>query len=318
MPSFASHAVDVIDLVKSYDGRKNAVDGISFHVEKGEIYGFLGKNGAGKSTTIKVLTTLIPPTSGKAIIDGLDVVRNAIQIRRRIGVVQQEESFDFATVDRNFDIYAMLWEVPADVAARRKEELIELFNLGEVRKRRAFELSGGQKKRLQVAREFIHDMKVLFLDEPTVGMDPVMRRSVLKFVKQKATDEGISIMFTTQILEEADLICDRIAIIDNGKIVAEGTSSELKQKFGTMRKLTIGLSEIPDRKFIEEFPAVIRNVGDISHYSITGKEVLILGQNLGRKVKSIIDQISEMDVDIEHINLDTPTLDDVFLEVVGQ
>lgn len=313
-----SHAVEVTDLVKSYDGKKNAVDGISFHVEYGEIYGFLGKNGAGKSTTIKVLTTLIPPTSGRAMIDGLDVVRNAIQVRKRIGVVQQEESFDFATVDRNFDIYAMLWEVPKSIAAKRKEELIELFNLEEVRKRRAFELSGGQKKRLQVAREFIHDMKVLFLDEPTVGMDPVMRRSVLRFIKQKASDEGISIMFTTQILEEADLLCDRIAIVDNGKIVAEGTSSELKQKFGTMRKLVIGLTEIPGKGFIEGFPRIIQNTGNISHYSVTGKEILILGQNLGSKVKSILDQISDMNVQIEHISLDTPTLDDVFLEVVGE
>ncbi len=311
------YAIEVTDLVKSYDGVKNAVDGVSFHVKEGEIYGLLGKNGAGKSTLIKVLTTLIPATSGSARIKDLDIKKDAIRIRKRIGVVQQEESFDYASVEKNFDIYGMLWEVPKHLIEKRKEELIEFFNLGEARKKRAFELSGGQKKRLQVAREFIHDTDILFLDEPTVGMDPVMRRDVLNFIREKLKD-GLSIIFTTQILEEADFVCDRIGIMDKGKMVAEGTSRELKEKFGTMRKLVIGIIDPPNDKLSESVFNSVREIAGISHVTVTGREISILGSNLGRNVKSIIEIISSMNLAIDHISLDVPSLDDVFLEVVNK
>ncbi len=315
MTDSPEYAIQVSDLVKSYDGRRRAVDGVSFHVRQGEIYGLLGKNGAGKSTVIKVLTTLIPPTSGSAMVNGLDVRRDAIRIRKRIGVVQQEESFDYATVERNFDIYGMLWEVPRHIIASRKEELIEFFNLTESRKKRAFELSGGQKKRLQVAREFIHDTDVLFLDEPTVGMDPVMRRDVLNFIREKVRG-GLSIVFTTQILEEADFVCDRIGIMDKGRMVAEGTSRELKEKFGSMKKLSIGLTDPVPHEIAERISRSIELVGGITSITVTGREMNILGLDLGSNVKAIIDVIGSLDVSIDHISLDMPSLDDVFLEAV--
>ena len=315
MTDSPEYAIQVSELVKSYDGHKRAVDGVSFHVKHGEIYGLLGKNGAGKSTVIKVLTTLIPPTSGSAKVNGLDVRKDAIRIRKRIGVVQQEESFDYATVERNFDIYGMLWEVPRHIIASRKEELIEFFNLTESRKKRAFELSGGQKKRLQVAREFIHDTDVLFLDEPTVGMDPVMRRDVLNFIREKVRD-GLSIVFTTQILEEADFVCDRIGIMDTGKMVAEGTSRELKEKFGSMKKLSIGLIDPVPNEIAERISRSIEMVDGITSITVTGRELSILGLNLGSNVKAIIDVIGSMEVGIDHISLDMPSLDDVFLEAV--
>ncbi|MCL4323162.1 MAG: ABC transporter ATP-binding protein, partial [Candidatus Thermoplasmatota archaeon] len=231
-------AIIVDDLVKSYDGKKLAIDHLSFNVKKGEIYGLLGRNGAGKSTTIKVLTTLIGYNSGVAEVLGLDVSRNGTEIRRRIGVVQQEEAFDFTTVENNFKLYGMLWELPREEAKSRKEMLIDLFELNELRKKRMFDLSGGQKKRVQVAREFMHGMDVFFLDEPTVGLDPIMRRTILDYVKSQAK-KGMTVLFTTQNLEEADYLCDRIGIVNEGKKVAEGTSSELKSKFGALRTLKI-------------------------------------------------------------------------------
>lgn len=225
-------AIFVDELVKSYDGKKLAVDHLSFNVSKGEIYGLLGRNGAGKSTTIKILTTLIGFDSGIAEVLGFEVSKHGTEIRRRIGVVQQEEAFDFTTVENNFKLYGMLWELPREEAKSRKEMLMELFDLNELRKKRMYDLSGGQKKRVQVAREFMHDMDIFFLDEPTVGLDPIMRRSILDYVKSRA-NQGMTVLFTTQNLEEADYICDRIAIVNHGMKVAEGTSFDLKTKWGT-------------------------------------------------------------------------------------
>ncbi len=309
------YAIEVQNLVKSYDGKKNAVDDLSFTVTKGEIYGLLGKNGAGKSTTIKVLTTLINPTSGSVHISGLDLKRKPNNIRKIVGVVQQEEAFDFTTVENNFKIYGMLWEVPKQTVRERMDELIDLFNLTELRKKRVFELSGGQKKRLQVAREFVHDMDVLFLDEPTVGMDPIMRRKVLDFVREKAK-AGLTVVFTTQILEEADYICDRIGIIDNGKLVAEGTSRELKDKFGSVKKLEITLQKEVDGPLKKEISEYISEADGVTDFQVGGRSIWIVGSNMSRILNLMIKKITSLSMEIEQIVFDAPSLDDVFLEVV--
>lgn len=309
------NAIEVNDLVKSYDGKKNAVDHLSFSVRKGEIYGLLGKNGAGKSTTIKVLTTLINATSGSVHISGMDLSRKQNSIRKVVGVVQQEEAFDFTTVENNFRIYGMLWEVPKDKVRERMDHLLNLFNLAEMRKKRVFELSGGQKKRLQVAREFIHDMDVLFLDEPTVGMDPIMRRSVLDFIRERAKG-GLTVLFTTQILEEADYICDRIGIIDNGKLVAEGTSRELKDQFGSIKKLEITLSVEPEQSATDELREYVSSIDGVSDFQIGGKSIWMMGSDMSRILNLMIKKITSMSIDIEQIVFDAPSLDDVFLEVV--
>lgn len=308
-------AIRVENLIKSYDGKKNAVDDIDFFVKKGEIYGLLGKNGAGKSTTIKVLTTLIHPTSGEVYISGLDLKKKPNSIRKIVGVVQQEEAFDFTTVENNFKIYGMLWEVPKETVKERMEMLLDLFNLAELRKKRVFELSGGQKKRLQVAREFVHDMDVLFLDEPTVGMDPIMRRKVLDFVREKARN-GLTVLFTTQILEEADYICDRIGIIDNGKLVAEGTSRELKDKFGSIKKLEITLENDATEENVNELRKFVTETEGVTDFQVGNKSVWIMGENMNRILNQIIKKITSMSLDIEQVVVDTPSLDDVFLEVV--
>ncbi len=306
-------AIIVDDLVKSYDGKKLAIDHLSFNVKKGEIYGLLGRNGAGKSTTIKVLTTLIGYNSGVAEVLGLDVSRNGTEIRRRIGVVQQEEAFDFTTVENNFKLYGMLWELPREEAKSRKEMLIDLFELNELRKKRMFDLSGGQKKRVQVAREFMHDMDVFFLDEPTVGLDPIMRRTILDYVKSQAK-KGMTVLFTTQNLEEADYLCDRIGIVNEGKKVAEGTSSELKSKFGALRTLKIEYTS--DNLVKKEDLTSGIDEENIAEIEIAGNEIFVVSGKIEAVVGKILQNLAEKGVRSDKIMIDNPTLDDVFMKVV--
>ncbi|PSN83815.1 hypothetical protein B9Q11_01110 [Candidatus Marsarchaeota G2 archaeon ECH_B_SAG-F08] len=179
----------------TYDGKKYVLSDVCFSVKKGEVFGLLGRNGAGKTTLIKILTTLLKPTKGTVNVLGFDALKEGAKIRKRIGVVQQDESFDFTTVEGNFDLYGILWGVKRSERVKRREELISTFALEEIRKKRSFDLSGGQRRRVQVAREFMHDMHILFLDEPTVGLDIMMRKSVLDFVKQKVK-EGLTVVFT--------------------------------------------------------------------------------------------------------------------------
>lgn len=316
MIAHQENAIEVHNLTKTYDGRHKAVDNISFHVSKGEIYGLLGKNGAGKSTTIKMLTTLIRPTSGEISILGLDPSKHSLQIRRRIGVVQQSESFDFATVENNLKIYAMLWEVPRETAEARIEEVLELFELTDLRKVRAFELSGGQKKKLQVARELIHDMDILFLDEPTVGMDPIMRRRILDSIRKRA-DSGLTVLFTTHFLDEADYLCDRIGIMSDGKIRAEGTSYDLKEKYGGMRTLDIVLRDPITEDLYSKLKEAIL-AGSLAEESrMERKQLKILGKNITRNLDQILSLLRSMGIAIDGINLRDATLDDVFIEVVN-
>lgn len=316
MPDSEPYPIDVQGLYKSYDGQRMAVDGISFSVKKGEIYGLLGKNGAGKSTTIKILTTLIPPTSGTAKVLGFDPVKHPLNVKKKIGVVQQEESFDFTTVENNLKIYAALWEVPREEARSRTEELLELFELDEIRKKRAFEISGGQKKRLQVARELIHDMDVLFLDEPTVGMDPIMRRRILDNIRKRAED-GLTVLFTTHFLEEADYICDRIAIMSAGRIRVEGTSAELKERYGGLRTLEITSASKIDSESVDKLKEEILETGLAQEIYLEGKTIKILGKGITRVLEDILRLVKGSVATIDNINLRDATLDDVFIEVVN-
>ena len=222
-------------------GKKAAVDGISFDIERAEVFGFLGPNGAGKTTTIKMLTTLLPPTSGKATILGYDLATRGREIRPRIGVVQQQDSFDQGlTAETSMDIYGLVWDVPKEERKKRIEELVQRFDMAEFRKKPTIDLSAGQRRRLQVAREFIHDMDLLFLDEPTVGLDPIVRRGVLDYLKERVAD-GLTIFFTTHVLEEAEYLCDRIAVINQGRIVEIDTPENLKRRFGSAKAVEFKL-----------------------------------------------------------------------------
>lgn len=213
-------------------------------------------------------------------------------------------------------IYGMLWQVPSEILSTRIEELIELFDLERVRKHRAFEVSGGEKKKLQVAREFLHEMDLLFLDEPTVGMDPIMRRKVLDYVKKKSR-EGLSVFFTTHILEEADYICDRISIIDQGKILAEGTTQFLKDNFGQLKTLEVEVSGSGSftEKELRENIVGLENSRDLT---VRENKITIVGKNMDRTIENLILYLNRIGSRAERINLRESSLDDVFLEVVSK
>ncbi|HVG36564.1 MAG TPA: ATP-binding cassette domain-containing protein [Thermoplasmata archaeon] len=237
----AGEQVVRVDELSRHFGDKVAVDRVSFDIARSEVFGFLGPNGAGKTTTIKMLTTLLPPTSGRATVLGHDLKTEGRKIRTQIGVVQQQDSFDQGlNVETSMDIYGLIWNVPKAERRRRIDELIGHFEMEEFRKMPTVDLSAGQRRRLQVAREFIHDMDLLFLDEPTVGLDPIVRRSVLDYLKQRVR-EGLTIFFTTHILEEAEYLCNRIAVINQGRIVQIDTPENLKRRFGSAKAVEFKL-----------------------------------------------------------------------------
>jgi ABC-2 type transport system ATP-binding protein len=225
--------IKVENLVKTF-GAFTAVDDISFEVQKGEIFAFLGPNGAGKTTTIKMLTTLLKPTSGHIQLDGLNPAVKPNEARQRFGIVFQDPSLDGElTAYENMDIHGVLYHVPRKQRAERIELLLKTFELWERRKDLVKMFSGGMKRRLEIARGFLHTPKILFLDEPTLGLDPQSRNQLWTQVKQLNQSEGVTVFLTTHYMDEADRVAQRIAIIDHGRIVARGSSQQLKIQTGT-------------------------------------------------------------------------------------
>ncbi|HYC27134.1 MAG TPA: ATP-binding cassette domain-containing protein [Nitrososphaerales archaeon] len=307
-------AVEVNDLAKRF-GDKSAVDGISFEMKRSEVFGFLGPNGAGKTTTIKMLTTLLQPTSGRAAVLGHDVRTEGKKIRERIGVVQQQDSFDQGLrTEASMDIYGMVWDVPSGVRRRRTEELIERFAMQEFRKTGSLDLSAGQRRRLQVAREFVHDMDLLFLDEPTVGLDAIVRRNVLDYLKERVK-QGLSIFFTTHILEEAEYLCDRIAVINQGKIIAIDTPQNLKRRFGTRKAVEFRLLEGTSEPLVQALKAS-GEVSDVSQDESGGYKVTT------SKPESVIPEIyraaDRLGLSVSSIYIAETTLEDAFISLVNE
>ena len=222
--------IQVQNLVKTF-GEFTAVDGISFHVKKGEIFAFLGPNGAGKTTTIKMLTTLLKPTSGRVELDGLDPAGKQNEARQRFGIVFQDPSLDAElTAYENMDLHGVLYHVPRKIRIERIERLLKLFELWERRNDRIKQFSGGMKRRLEIARGLLHTPKILFLDEPTLGLDPQSRNQLWTHVKNLNETEQVTVFLTTHYMDEADRVADRIAVIDHGRIVAQGSPAELKEQ----------------------------------------------------------------------------------------
>lgn len=296
-------------------GEKIAVDRISLEVEQAEVFGFLGPNGAGKTTTIKMLTTLLPPTSGRATVLGHDLRTEARKIRARIGVVQQQDSFDQGlNVETSMEIYGLIWNVPKLERHRRVEELIERFDMEEFRKKPTIDLSAGQRRRLQVAREFVHDMDLLFLDEPTVGLDPIVRRGLLDYLKERVK-QGLTIFFTTHILEEAEYLCNRIAVINQGRIAQIDSPANLKRRFGSAKEVEFKLLQGSSPEMASAL-ASAGGVTRLAHDESTGTyrvttgrpevvipEIYRLADHLGLTVSSIY--IAETTLEDAFINLVT-------------
>ena len=303
------HCIEVNSLTKSY-GSSTAVDSIDLKVESGKIFGFLGPNGAGKTTTIKLLTTLIPPDSGKVNILGIDAVKDPIRVRKKIGVVLQQPSYEpTLSVERSLEKYGMMWNVEKGIRKTRVEELLSAFDLHDIRKKKNDDLSIGQRRRVQVAREFMHDMDLLFLDEPTVGLDPSARRGLLDFIKGKVKD-GLSIFFTTHILEEAEYLCDQIAIINKGKIIAVDTPEELKNKFGREKTIKI---------HIEEKKEISHLLSGIKNYTIeydSGTIITIHSSESERVLLDILKILETNRIPVEDLSVVPTSLEEIFLSVV--
>ena len=306
-------AIDAQHLTRKYHD-KVAVADATFQVGKSEVFGFLGPNGAGKTTTTKMLTTLLPPSSGTSTVLGFDLRTQGSKIRERIGVVQQQDSFDQGlNVETSMDLYGLLWDVPKKVRRERIEQLIIDFSMQEFRKTSSLDLSIGQRRRLQVAREFVHDMDLLFLDEPTVGLDPLVRRHALNYFKQKVK-EGLSIFFTTHILDEAEYLCDRIAVINHGRIVAVDTPANLKRKFGTAKEVEFRFVEGASAEFQrllsthDEVESVELDKESGAYRAKTSKPELVIPQ-----VYSIAEKLG---LHVSSVYISETSLEDAFISMV--
>ena len=305
-----------VDELSRHFGDKVAVDRVSFDIARSEVFGFLGPNGAGKTTTIKMLTTLLPPTSGRATVLGHDLKTEGRKIRAQIGVVQQQDSFDqWLNVETSMDIYGLIWNVPKAERRRRIDELIGHFEMEEFRKMPTVDLSAGQRRRLQVAREFIHDMDLLFLDEPTVGLDPIVRRSVLDYLKERVR-QGLTIFFTTHILEEAEYLCDRIAVINQGRIVQIDTPENLKRRFGSAKAVEFKLLQGTSSEMasaLSSSPSVSRFGRDEGSgaYRVTTTQP----ESVIPEIYRLADRLS---LTVSSIYISETTLEDAFINLVTE
>ena len=302
--------INVENLSKNY-GSVKAVDNISMSVKSGLVFGFLGPNGAGKSTTIKLLTTLIQPSQGSLSILGINAIKEPLKVRHKIGVVLQQPSYEpTLTVEKSLEKYGMMWNVPKSERKTRMEKILKDFDLEEIRKKRNEDLSIGQRRRVQVAREFMHDMDLLFLDEPTVGLDPSARRKLLDFLKNKVKT-GLTIFFTTHILTEAEYLCDEIAIIDKGKIIAIDTPESLKSKFGKEKTIKIHLLKNP-----KELDSLLSGISDCKIEYNNGTNITIHSKQSELVLMKILRILNDNGIDIDDLSAVPTNLEEIFLKMV--
>jgi ABC-2 type transport system ATP-binding protein len=303
-------AVEAKNLKKTFktkQGNVEAVRDVSFKVNKGEIFGILGPNGAGKSTTILMLTTLLRITSGTAKINDLDVVKNDSEVRNKIGIALQDTGIDnLLTARELFYTTARLWGLSKSKSKDRTEEMLNLVGLTEAADRRVKTYSGGMKRRLDLGLSLVHKPEVLFLDEPTTGLDPGSRRVLWDEIK-KLRDEGVTIILTTQYLEEADELANRISIIDEGLVVAEGTPDELKSSIG---------GDVITLTFRSDDDA-IKAQTIIENSDIEDNQIRVTVENGAEKIPNLLNQLVSKDINVQSVSANKPSLDDVFLKVTG-
>ena len=308
----ADNGIEVEDLVRQFKNGPRAVDGISLEVKPGEIYGFLGPNGAGKSTTVHMLTTLLPPTAGVARVAGFDVATEGPLVRRVLGAALQEAALDpHLTGDEHMRLQTALHGLDHDDRRTRGRELIERVGLSDAADRKVGGYSGGMKRRLDLALALVHRPRVLFLDEPTTGLDPQSRSALWEEVTRLSKEDGVTVFLTTQYLEEADQLAERVGIIDAGKIVAEGTPAALKAEIGR-----------PSVEVVPRDPAKAEQSAAI--LGRFGRPVPAAGEALGVRLSEGIDELvgivrafDEAEIELASLVLNEPTLDDVFLARTG-
>ncbi|MHA1579187.1 MAG: ATP-binding cassette domain-containing protein [Candidatus Freyarchaeota archaeon] len=303
--------VETNNLTKVYAGKFTAVDHISFQVEEGEIFGFLGPNGAGKTTTVQMLCTLTEITEGEAKIAGIDVKKQPDEVRKKIGLVPQDISVDDElTARENMELHGKLYHMPKSLINKRIPELLEVVELTEWENALVKTFSGGMRRRLEIAEGLMHRPDILFLDEPTLGLDPTSRASIWEYVRS-LNKEGITIFMTTHYMDEADKLCDRIAIIDYGKIAGIGTPEELKGMLGG-DIITVNAN---DR---EAFLNHIKNLDFVTEI-LPQEDGIRISVNRGETaIPKLFREASKIGVDIESISLSRPTLDDVFIKFTGR
>jgi ABC-2 type transport system ATP-binding protein len=306
-------AIEVLEIKKCF-GDFCAVDSLSFSVERGEIFGLLGPNGAGKSTLIRVLTTLLPPTSGAARINGFDVVRSADEVRRSIGVIPQAMTSDLDLSAReNMSIFAKLYGVPRERRRRVVKELLEAVELGPWGDKPVKNFSGGMRRRLEIARGLVHEPNIFFLDEPTTGLDPASRIGVWEMLRKLKEGRDLTILLTTHYMDEADRLCDRIAIMDHGKLVALDSPLKLKASIPGNDILEISFSRVP-----AGWSETLENLPDVQ--SVKAEDhVYRIGSNNGpRTTVALMDATHLANVEITSLSVQSTTLDDVFMHYTGR
>ncbi len=306
------YSIETKSLTKSF-GDVVAVDDISFSVQKGEIFGFLGPNGAGKSTTMMILTTLLKPTSGQALISEFDVATNAKQVRENIGYVQQETTVDeYLTGRENLLLQAKLNHIPKDEMSKRIDEVLDLIELGDKQDEPVVTYSGGMRKRLDIACGFLHRPKVLFLDEPTVGLDIQTRRKIWEYIKKIHDAFEMTIFLTTHYMEEADQLCDRIGIIDGGKIQVIDSPENMKNAMGNEV-----ISLVFEGKNRDSFLSELQKIEFVNKINEDGSKLTLFASNGTEVIPKVFQISSELDTKITSISLTQPTLDDVFISYTG-
>jgi ABC-2 type transport system ATP-binding protein len=308
-----AQGIEAQGLVREFKNGPRAVDGIELAVAAGEIYGFLGPNGAGKSTTVHMLTTLLPPTAGRARVAGHDVVREGPEVRRAIGAALQEAALDpLLTGREHLRLQSALHGLPRPERRRRADLLLERVGLMEAADRKVAGYSGGMKRRLDLALALVHEPRILFLDEPTTGLDPQSRSALWAEVGRLAGDDGVTVFLTTQYLEEADVLADRVGIIDRGRIVAEGTPAELKAQIGRPT-----VEAIPaDQAHREAIGATLQRFGEPTAASPKGVAVRLAGSDAD--LAGVVRALDDAGLRAAHLQLHAPTLDDVFLAKTGR
>ena len=307
------HSIETKSLTKSF-GSVIAVNDISFSVKTGEIFGFLGPNGAGKSTTMMILTTLLKPTSGQALISEFDVMENAKKVRENIGYVQQETTVDeYLTGRENLLLQAKLNHIPKNQIKQRIDEVLELIELSDKQNDAVVTYSGGMRKRLDIAGGLLHRPKVLFLDEPTVGLDIQTRRKIWEYIKKIHKEFDMTIFLSTHYMEEADNLCDRIGIIDGGKIQVIDSPENLKNAMGN-EVISIIMDDSDNR---DSFLSKLEEIESVNNINQDGTKLTLFVSNGTKVIPTIFQISSELEIKITTISLTRPTLDDVFLSYTG-
>ena len=306
-------AIDVRAIVKKF-GDFTAVDGVSFAVEEGEIFGLLGPNGAGKSTLIRMLTTLLPPTAGTALVSGFDVIAQADDVRRAIGVIPQALTSDLElSVEENLIVFAKLYGVPRARRIRLIDELLEAVELTQWRAAPVKNLSGGMRRRVEIARGLVHEPRIFFLDEPTTGLDPVSRVAVWEMLRRIKAERELTVLLTTHYMDEADKLCDRIAIVDHGQLKALDSPLKLKTSIPGRNTVEVSFGSVPP-----DWPQRLRALPDVERVSAQENVFRISTQNGPATTLALMEAAARSDVAVQSLSVQSTSLDDVFVHYAGR